>query len=88
MNYHPSHFAQVYWAFWSITSFVTFLVYELYQIATGHPENTLSASVWHMLGVIKGQPITQWSFVHFMFIGIFTLTAIWLIGHFGFEDWA
>lgn len=87
MNYHPSKFALTFWSVWFLVWFLTFLAYELYQLSTGHPENTLSAAVWHMLGVMRGQPIAQWSFFHFIFIGIFTLTMVWLDGHFGWMDW-
>lgn len=87
MGYHPSHFAIVYWSILLTVFFGGFFAYEITSIATGHPENTLSAYIWNWLGVMRGQPITQWSFAHFAFLGIFTLTAGWLIGHFGFGIW-
>lgn len=87
MNYHPSHFAITFWATWFASWFISFLIYELYSLLGRHPENSLSATVWHMLGVVKGQPITQWSFFHLFFIGLFALTMIWLTGHFGWADW-
>jgi hypothetical protein len=87
MGYHPSHFAVVYWSTLLTVFFGGFFAYEITSIATGHPENTLSAYIWNWLGVMRGQPITQWSFAHFAFLGIFTLTAGWLIGHFGFGIW-
>jgi hypothetical protein len=87
MGYHPSHFAIVYWSVLLTVFFGGFFAYEITSIATGHPENTLSAYIWNWLGVMRGQPITQWSFTHFAFLGIFTLTAGWLIGHFGWGIW-
>jgi hypothetical protein len=87
MGYHPSHFALTFWTIWFISWFSTFITYEVWQIAAGRPQNTLSAAVWHMLGVVRGQPITQWSFFHLFFIGLFVLTMAWLTGHFGWMDW-
>ena len=87
MNYHPSSFALHYWQTWLVGWFVSFITFEMYQITNGHPENTLSAAVWHWLGVVKGQPISQWSFLHFIVIGLMALTFGWLIGHFGWMDW-
>jgi len=87
MNYHPSHFATVYWSTLLAVFFGGFFAYEITALVTGHPENTLSAYIWHWLGVYRGQPITQWSAAHFLFAGVFTLVAVWLIGHFIFMEW-
>jgi hypothetical protein len=78
----------IYWLVWFLTSITFFLVPEFIAIFSGHVENTLSYSVWRMEKLIPGQSPTQWTFAHFAFIGFFTLLAVWLIGHFGWGDWA
>lgn len=77
-----------YWLWWAILSFTGFIVMELYQVATGHPENTLSAQVWRMLGVVSGQDIIYWNVAHFLFIILLIALDVWLIGHFGWGIWA
>jgi hypothetical protein len=82
------NFASHYWLVWFIASFGAFLVYELYQLAIGHPENTLSAQVWRMEGILnRNYPIADWTAVHFLLGGMFILTFLWLGGHFVFGVW-
>lgn len=76
-----------YWTIYLPIAFAFFAVPELVALFTGRPENTLSEYVWRTFDVIRHQPISQWSFQHFAFAGIFTLTAGWLIGHFAFGIW-
>lgn len=76
-----------YWLWWFITTFGTFIVPEVVALATGHPERTLSAAVWRMEALKAGQLVTAWTFAHFAFTGVFALTTLWLLGHFGFGWW-
>jgi hypothetical protein len=76
-----------YWSIYLPIAFLLFFIPEIAALATGHPENTLSDYLWRTFGVIRNQPIRDWSFRHFAFAGGFTLTAIWLIGHFGLRIW-
>lgn len=74
---HGWNWASVYWLCWFAVGFIPF---EFWQLAAGHPENTLSAQVWHLTG--QGGS-GQWTFGHF-----FTLIfCIWLLGHFAFGWW-
>ena len=82
-----SRFMAHYW-FWLLTAgFMLFAVPEGVMLATGRSEDTLSGYIWRTFGVIRHQPISDWSFQHFAFVGMFSLTAVWLIGHFGFRMW-
>lgn len=76
-----------YWLVWFICAFGTFLVPEVYELATGHPERTLSAAIWRWEKLRVGQGVWQWDAAHFLFTGVFILVAVWLIGHFGWGLW-
>ena len=82
IDYAPNNYATVYWAVWSVLMGVGFLVFEFWQIATGHPENTLSAQVWRMAHVVAGQAPAQWAIEHWVFAVLFGLLASWLTVHF------
>lgn len=63
---------------------VLFLPPELYAIASGHPENTLSAQFWRIGDVVLHQPPTQWAPQHWaLAVWAFALFG-WLIVHFVF----
>ena len=50
-------------------------------LGTGHPEWTLSETVWRLFDVIPGQTLWQWSIVHFLLFAAMT----WLMIHFVFH---
>jgi hypothetical protein len=77
-----------YWFVWALVTFFSFIVPEVYALASGHPENTLSAQVWRMEGILNtNAPLVNWTSVHFLLGGMFILTFVWLIGHFTFGIW-
>lgn len=77
-----------YWLWYVLAAFVAFIVPELYALASGHPENTLSAQVWRLEGILnRNFPLVQWTAVHFLLGGVFIVAFIWLIGHFTFGIW-
>lgn len=82
-----SRFMAHYWSCYLLAAFLLFAVPEGIMLAAGRTENTLSGYVWRTFGVIRHQPISDWSFQHFALVGGFSLTAVWLIGHFGFRIW-
>lgn len=85
IEYAPYNAWSAYWlGSVSFFIFVLFLPPELYALATGHPENTLSAQVWRIGQVMLGQPITAWSWQHWVLITFVTLLFGWLIVHFSF----
>jgi hypothetical protein len=59
---------------------------EIYALCTDW-RRTLSAAVWHFEHFRAGQPVTQWSAAHFLFIGVLFLTDVWLLGHFALGWW-
>jgi hypothetical protein len=80
------NWAQLYWIFvWGLLGFCPL---EFIALATGHPEWTLSDTVWHIEGYGNPRihqtwnPLT-WSFGHIAFV----LGLIWLFGHFADRIW-
>jgi len=77
-----------YWLVWFVVTFpVGFLVPEIVALVRGRSQDTLSGAIWRLEEFRAGQPITGWSASHLLFTGVFTLLALWLIGHFGFGIW-
>lgn len=83
IDYAPYNWASIYWLCTVGGFLLAFLPVELWQIAAGHPENTLSAQVWRLGDVIANQPITQWAPEHWMTFILALLLFGWLIVHFG-----
>lgn len=77
-----------YWLIWFSLSFGTFIIPESIALASGKPQNTLSAAIWRMENVLPSQPWPwQWTAAHLLFTGAFTLVMGWLVGHFGWGIW-
>jgi hypothetical protein len=74
---------QWYWACWFTLTVGLFLPVELYALFTGHPENTLSWSVWDLEGFIPGSH-TTWTWSHWLVGGFFFVLCLWLAVHFAF----
>lgn len=73
--------ADFYWVF--VWGALGFGVPETLALATGHPQYTLSETVWRVFDVLPGQTIKQWTITHFLlFAGM-----VWLFGHFVFRVW-
>ena len=66
---------QIYWLCWI---FLGFGIPEGIALANDTPGDTLSETVWHFFGVYRNQPISQWSFWHFLLLALMT----WLFFHF------
>lgn len=77
-----SRFMAHYWFGLLATGFLLFAVPEGIMLATGRSEDTLSGFVWRTFGVIRHQPIQDWSATHFLFAGILITFGIWLLLHF------
>jgi hypothetical protein len=78
-----SGFADRYWAIWLTAALVSFLGYEILSLATGHPENTLSAWVWSHLKIHAGESITQWSAGDLLTFGAYLIVFVcWIPFHF------
>lgn len=69
--------------YWGVYLLGGFCVFETTALATGHPEATLSETVWRWCKVTPGQSITQWSAPHILL----ALFLIWLFGHLVLEIW-
>lgn len=80
------HAWHVFWLAWFATSFFTFLGFEIYALCTDW-RRTLSAAVWHFEDTAPGQPIVNWTALHFLFGGALITVFVWLIGHFLFDIW-
>jgi hypothetical protein len=79
-----------YWLIWLIVTIpLAFLIPELIALASGHPENTLSAQIWRLEQFLPGHagPIWSWTAMHFLIGGLFAVLFVWLIGHFTFGVW-
>lgn len=84
IDYVPYNAYSIYWLTLIAGFVAAFLPVELYALATGHPENTLSAQFWRVMDVVAGQPITQWSAEHWWTAVLIALLFSWLIIHFDF----
>jgi len=82
IDYTPANYATTFWEIWFGVLFASFMSFELYQIASGHPENTLSAQVWRLAHVVASQSPTQWAPQHWAFVVVFGLLVAWLTVHF------
>lgn len=79
-----------YWLIWFVITFpVAFLVPEIYNIASGRPQDTLSAQIWRLEQFLPRQagPIWSWTAMHFLIGGVLAVLLIWLIGHFVAGVW-
>lgn len=77
-----------YWLVWFLVTFPAgFLIPETIALATGHPENTLSAAIWRLEDLTPGQPIGHWSAFHLLFVGVLAVLFVWLLGHFALGWW-
>jgi hypothetical protein len=75
-----------YWTAFLAASLVGFLVPEVWALCTNW-RNTLSAWVWQLLAVQRGEPITSWTWLHVLGLGMYVLINGWLVGHFFFRVW-
>lgn len=75
-----------YWPIFLIVMLVAFLGPEVYALCTNW-QNTLSNWIWTQLRVRAGQPIDQWSALHFLVGGCLVVLFGWLIGHLLFGYW-
>lgn len=82
----PSDFALWYWSVWGVVTAAGFLGYEAYALATA-PRNTLSNLIWWLERFTPGQPVYGWDAFHLLFIGLFALMNLWLLGHFALGWW-
>lgn len=83
IDYAPYNAWSAYWL--SVVSFfvlVLFIPAETYTLASGHPENSLSAQFWRLGDVIAGQPMSQWAPEHWVMAAVVTLLFGWLTVHF------
>lgn len=70
-----------YWLAWLILGFG---VPEAVGLASGHPQWTLSDTVWQIFQVHPGDPRPwHWRFAHFVLAAF----MVWLAGHFVFRIW-
>lgn len=69
-----------YWAVWLL---IGFGLPEGIALGTGHPEGTLSDTVWRWFDVVPGQTPRQWTILHVIMMAFMT----WLWFHFVFRAW-
>ena len=76
-----------YWLIWFVVTFpIGFLVPEVVALCTDW-RRTLSATVWDLEDFVTGQPVSQWSASHLLFVGIMLTLFVWLAGHFALGYW-
>lgn len=75
-----------YWPVFVVTGLTAFLVPEIIGLCTNW-HNTFSAAIWRMEDFKAGQPVVNWTFVHFIFIALLLVLDLWLLGHFGWGLW-
>ena len=69
-------YATIYWV--GIWGLLGFGLPEGIALGTGHPQWTLSDTVWRLFDVLPGQTPVQWSILHFALFMFMT----WLWVHF------
>jgi hypothetical protein len=69
-----------YWLAWLALGFG---IPEGIALATGHPGNTLSDTVWHWCDVTPGSTLGHWTFLHIVLAAL----MFWLSGHFVLGIW-
>lgn len=69
-----------YWLVWLV---VGFCLPEFVALGTGHPQWTLSDTVWRIFSVQPHQDVWQWKAAHFL-LAVF---MVWLTGHLVFRIW-
>lgn len=72
-------FFRWYWLVWLVIGFGVMETYGLIW----NPQATLSETVWNWFGVMKNQPIGQWSVEHYLLLAF----VVWLAGHLAFRIW-
>jgi hypothetical protein len=70
-----------YWQAWVLATFATFIVPETIALVRGRSQDTLSETTWRWEKLIVHQPVSQWSATHFLFAGVLTVVAVWLVLH-------
>lgn len=76
-----------YWLAWFVLTFpVGFLVPETIALVRGRVDDTLSGAIWQLEQFKPGQPVSQWTAFHLLFIAVLGVLFIWLFFHFG-EGW-
>ena len=74
-----------YWPAWLAFTAGTFLLREIWALTTGHPGDTLSEWVWHILKIARNEPVTAWSAVDYLVFGAWATLVTWLTWHFFFR---
>lgn len=72
-------FFRWYWLLWLVVGFGAMETYGLIW----NPKATLSVTVWDWLGVMRNQPIGQWSVQHYLLL----VFVVWFAGHMAFRIW-
>lgn len=70
-----------YWAAWLLLGF---LVPELVALFSGHPENTLSETVWNWFHVKPGSKLRKLTIRRLLLL----FFMVWLTGHLAFGWWS
>ncbi len=82
IDYAPYNGFSIYWLA-LVGGFVAlFLPVELYALASGRPQDSLSAQFWRIGDVVASQPMSQWAPEHWVLASVVTLLFVWLILHF------
>lgn len=74
-----------YWLAWFILTFLFFIVPEVVSLVSGHPENTLSASIWRLEDYDPATGLRTWNAFHLLFAGELLTLFVWLFFHFIFR---
>lgn len=73
------------WLIWFVLSFLTFLIPEAIALISGHPEHTLSASIWRLEQYDPETGKRAWNAFHFLFACELITLDFWLFFHFIFR---
>jgi hypothetical protein len=74
-------FSDIYWLAWLGLVFGAFLPKELIALFTGHPEDTLSDTMWKWCDVNLASPwnLTSWTVAHWLLFGFMTWLTLHLV---------
>lgn len=64
-----------------------FLLREVWALASGRPQDSLSAFVWRQLAVTQNESIAQWSATDYFVFCAWVTLVLFLTYHFFFHRW-
>lgn len=84
---NPSHLITHVWQAWAGVTLLWFGILEGWMLATGRPQDTLSANVWRWLQVQYGEPLRAHTALWVLIFGAYVVVVSWLGPHLFLKWW-